>query len=91
MLIKLNSKHHKKNFTHNEILNNMNTEVILVNTLFVKEITPFDISEINIGLAFGYFNYLYGSKSTIWYSDFEKIHVVESVEDIHLMLNGENK
>jgi hypothetical protein len=58
-----------------------------VNTFFIKEITPFCINEMN-GFAFNYFGYLEGSKSTIWYDYYNRINVIESVDEIYSMINA---
>lgn len=87
MILKLNCKHHKGNFSHNDILINKNTEVTLVNMAFVKEVTNFDVNEMK-GYAFNYFGFLEGSKSTLSYDYYNRIHCIESVEDIYEMLNG---
>lgn len=68
---------------------NGSAEGILVNMSFVEEITNFSYeSEIEPFLRFGYFNYLLGCRSTLWSKNFtSRTHVIESLGEIHAMLN----
>lgn len=69
---------------------NRSVESILVNMSFIEEITNFSYeSEIEPFLMFGYFNYLLGCRSTLWSRDYSnRTHVIESLDEIHAMLNA---
>lgn len=79
--------HNDHSMKYEDFIQNKNVEPTLINMRYVHEVTPFNENQIN-NYAFNYFEFLHGSKSTLWLDYINTVHVVETVEEIYAMLNG---
>lgn len=87
-LILLHAKIHKDHsMKYEDFIQNKNIEPVLINMRYVREVTPFNENEIK-GYAFNYYEFLHGSKSTLWLDYINTVNVIESIEEINAMLNG---